>query len=196
LILVGKEAPDFELDGYFPVGKEVGTVRLRDLREKWVLLCFYPADFTFVCPTELKDLNDCYPNFKELEAEVFGISTDTIWSHKVWLEQEPLVKDLSFPLLSDHTGKVSRGYGVYDGEKGVSKRGLFLIDPDGILKVVYVTDNPVGRSAEESLRLLGPFRCVRENPGYVCPASWVKGKPTLKRGIEAAGKVSEQLNQK
>jgi peroxiredoxin (alkyl hydroperoxide reductase subunit C) len=193
VISVGKEAPDFELDGYFPVEREVRTVRLHDLRGRWVVLCFYPADFTFVCPTELKDLSDEYPSFQELEAEVFGISTDTVWSHKVWLEQEPLVRNLPFALLSDRTGAVSREYGVYDEEKGISKRGLFLIDPDGILKAVYVTDDPVGRSTEEILRLLSAFRYVRENPGYVCPASWAKGKPTLKPGIEAAGRVAEQL---
>jgi peroxiredoxin (alkyl hydroperoxide reductase subunit C) len=190
---VGKQAPEFSVPAYNPAKKDIETVSLAGQKGKWVVLCFYPADFTFVCPTELKDLNDKHAEFAKRDAVVLGASTDTVWSHKAWMEQEKIIEHLQYPLLADKTGAVARAYGVYNEEKGIAQRGLFIIDPDGVLKAAYVTDDPVGRSASEALRLLDGFIYVRKNPGFVCPASWEPGKGVLKPGIAAAGRVHEQM---
>lgn len=193
MVTVGKQAPEFAVDAYDPEKKDVRQVRLADLKGSWVVLCFYPADFTFVCPTELKDLNDKQAELAKRGCVVLGASTDTVWSHKAWIEQEKVIEHLKFPLLADKTGRVAQAYGVYNEEKGIAQRGLFIIDPDGVLKAAYVTDDPVGRSASEAVRLVDAFIYVRKNPGFVCPASWEPGKGVLKPGIQAAGRVHEQV---
>lgn len=191
---VGALAPDFETDAYYPNG-EVKKVKLSNLRGKWVVLFFYPADFTFVCPTELIDLADKYEELKELNTEVVGISIDTVFVHKVWQEVE-LSKmregGVPFPLASDLGGKIGQLYGVYDESLGLDLRGTFIIDPDGVLQSVEINNAPVGRNADELVRKIQAFQFVRATGGKeVCPAKWQPGKPTLKPGIEVAGKVYE-----
>lgn len=191
---VGALAPDFETDAYYPNG-EVKKVKLSNLRGKWVVLFFYPADFTFVCPTELIDLADKYEELKELNTEVVGISIDTVFVHKVWQEVE-LSKmregGVPFPLASDLGGKIGQLYGVYDESLGLDLRGTFIIDPDGVLQSVEINNAPVGRNADELVRKIQAFQFVRATGGKeVCPAKWQPGKPTLKPGIEIAGKVYE-----
>lgn len=191
---VGALAPDFETDAYYPNG-EVKKVKLSNLRGKWVVLFFYPADFTFVCPTELIDLADKYEELKELNTEVVGISIDTVFVHKVWQEVE-LSKmregGVPFPLASDLGGKIGQLYGVYDESLGLDLRGTFIIDPDGVLQSIEINNAPVGRNADELVRKIQAFQFVRATGGKeVCPAKWQPGKPTLKPGIEIAGKVYE-----
>jgi peroxiredoxin (alkyl hydroperoxide reductase subunit C) len=191
---VGGLAPDFETDAYFPNG-EIKKIRLSDYRGKWVILFFYPADFTFVCPTELLDVAEKHNEFKNLNTEIIGISIDTVFVHKVWQEVElskMIEGGVPFPLASDLAGKIGQLYGVYDEHLGLDLRGTVIIDPDGVIQSIEINNAPVGRNADELLRKLKAFQYVRATGGKeVCPAKWEPGKATLKPEIELAGKVYE-----
>ncbi len=191
---VGALAPDFETDAYFPNG-EIKKIKLSDYKGKWVVLVFYPADFTFVCPTELVDIAEKYNELKDLNTEVIGISIDTVFAHKVWQEVElsKMVEGgIPYPLASDLAGKIGQLYGVYDDHLGLDLRGTFIIDPDGVLQSVEINNAPVGRDADELIRKLKAFQHVRATGGKeVCPAKWKPGKKTLHPGIDLAGKVYE-----
>ena len=189
MLMVGKEVPDFEAQAYFPVDKIVEKVKLSDYRGQWVILCFYPADFTFVCPTEINAVARVYGELQKLEVEVLAVSTDTVFSHKVWHEESDLIKPVKFPMVADPKGEVSRMYEVYDEEEGAAVRGRFLIDPDGILRAVEVVYPNVGRNVKELLRQVKAFRYVREHSDEIAPAGWEPGKKTFKPGIDMAGKV-------
>ena len=193
---IGKPAPPFEMETYFPVKDEESKVRLEDYKGKWLILYFYPADFTFVCPTELKELGQQYSTIQELGGEVLAVSTDTVFTHRAWLETEKLLKDVKYPLAADHTGNVSIDYGVDDEDSNLSQRGAFIIDPDGILKIIYTVDTPIGRNSNEIVRLLRALKFVRENPERACPASWNEGAPTLEPSIKMVGHVYEALEGK
>lgn len=177
---VGKPAPDFTM----PVAratdtpKTVGTkVSLKDYRGKWLILFFYPLDFTFVCPTEITALSDRYDEFAELDADILGVSTDSVYSHLAWMntprEQHGIGK-INFPLASDITKEVSRDYGVLVEEEGVALRGLFIIDPDGILQYAVINNLNIGRSTDETLRVLQALQT-----GGLCPSDWKPGKELL-----------------
>lgn len=168
---------------------EIKKTRLNDYRGKWLILFFYPADFTFVCPTELAELADNYEEFKKLGAEVISISTDTVFVHKAWHDSSPAIKKINFPMAADPTGRLCRAFGVYIEEQGLSWRGTFIIDPDGIVKACEMHDNSIGRSAVELLRKLQAAQYVREHSGEVCPASWKPGAATLKPGLDLVGKI-------
>jgi len=183
---VGEPAPAFTVPAF--VDKEIKNISLKDYKGKWVILFFYPADFTFVCPTELEDLADHYEEFKKLNTEILSISVDTVWAHKVWKDISPKIKKVQFPMLSDNRRTVSEAYGVLDVKEGVAIRGRFIIDPDGVLVGMEVLNNNVGRSAAELLRQLKAFQHVREH-GDACPASWTEGQDTLKPGLDIAGKL-------
>ncbi len=189
MLMVGKEVPDFEAQAYFPQGGSVEKIKLSDYRGQWVVLCFYPADFTFVCPTEINSVARVYDELQKLNVEVLAISTDTVFSHKVWHESSELIKPVKFPMVSDPKGAVARLYEVYDEEEGVAVRGRFLIDPDGILRAVEVVYPNVGRNVKELIRQIKAFQYVRKNPDEIAPAGWEPGKKTFKPGIEIAGKV-------
>jgi len=158
-------------------GEEFGKASLADYRGKWLILFFYPMDFTFVCPTEITALSDAYEQFEELDTEILGVSTDSVYTHRAWInmprEDNGLGK-LNFPLAADLTHKVARDYGVLVEEKGVAQRGLFIIDPEGELKYQVVTDDNVGRSVEETLRVLQALQA-----GGLCPANWKPGMNML-----------------
>lgn len=156
---------------------------------KWVVLFFYPADFTFVCPTELEDVADHYAELQKLGVEVISVSTDTEWAHKVWADISPTIKKVKYPMLADPTGVVCRAYGVYIEEEGLAKRGRFIIDPDGVLKSMEVTDGPLGRNIEETLRQIKALQHMRAHPGVACPAKWATGAKTLTPGADLAGKI-------
>ena len=180
-------APQFEAKAYH-VDKEI-KLKLKDYKGKWVILFFYPADFTFVCPTELGDLADHYEEFKKLNTEILSVSTDTVFVHKGWHDHSEAIKKVKFPMLADPTGKLCREFGTYIEEEGISLRGTFLIDPDGVLKIIEIHDNSIGRSAKELLRKIQAAKFVRESHGEVCPASWEPGKKTLKPGLDLVGKI-------
>jgi len=189
MMSVGQPAPDFELNAYFPETGEVKKIKLSDYKGKWVVLCFYPADFTFICPTELRAMGKVYEQLKQMNTEVIAISTDTVYSHRAWFLTEKLIRGVKFPMASDPKGEVSRAYGVYDEQEGVAVRGRFIIDPDGIIRAFEVLYPNVGRNVKELIRQLQAFQYVREHPDEVCPAGWEPGKPTFKPGIDIAGEV-------
>jgi peroxiredoxin 2/4 len=168
---VGKPAPGFTLDAV--VGKEFKKVSLSDYRGKWVILFFYPLDFTFVCPTEIRGFNEHLKDFEKLNAVVLGASVDSKWSHKAWIERGDLGK-LQFPLLSDFSKKTARHYGILDEREGVALRGLFIIDDKGTLQYESVNNLSVGRSIDETLRILEALQT-----GELCPINWKPGQKTL-----------------
>ncbi|MEI7512228.1 MAG: peroxiredoxin [Candidatus Uhrbacteria bacterium] len=168
---VGKPAPDFTLEGYAS-DDSMKNYSLKDYKGKWVVLFFYPLDFTFICPTEITEYSTNSPAFSALNAVVFGASTDSCHSHKAWCEQT--LGKLAFPLLADMTHEVSRAYNVLIEEKGIALRGTFIIDPEGILRYALCHDNSVGRSTAETLRVLEGLQT-----GELCPASWKPGVKTL-----------------
>ncbi|MFA5517339.1 MAG: peroxiredoxin [Desulfuromonadales bacterium] len=170
MLQVGQLAPDFSMEGV--VGKEFKEVSLSDYRGRWVVLFFYPLDFTFVCPTEIIGFNEHYEAFVKMNAEVLGASVDSKFSHLAWIGRE--LGDLHYPLLSDITKEVARNYGILIEQQGISLRGLYIIDPNGILRYELVHDLGVGRSVEETLRVLEALQT-----GELCPINWRKGVQTL-----------------
>ena len=174
-VMVGKPSPDFRLEGVVGTepGKEFKTLALKDFRDKWLVFFFYPADFTFVCPTEIKGFNDNLDSFKRLNAEVVAVSTDSKWSHLAWIKRGDL-GNLRYPLLADFTKETASAYRVLDPAQGVALRGLFIIDPKGILQYQVIHNLDVGRSVEETLRVLEALQS-----GALCPLGWKPGQKTL-----------------
>lgn len=175
--MVGLEAPYFEMKIATGDGKDFGKVSLDDYKGKWLVMFFYPLDFTFVCPTEITAINRRLSDFNKLNAEVLGISTDSEHSHKAWInaaQDKGGLGKLSFPLASDMTQKVARDYGVLIEEEGIALRGLFIVDPEGILRYSVVHDLNVGRSVDETLRVLQALQS-----GGLCPIDWNPGDDTL-----------------
>lgn len=187
MININEKIPDFELEAF--QNQEIKKIKLSDYLGKWVVLIFYPADFTFVCPTELEDAASHYNEVKELQGEIMSISTDTAFVHKAWHDSSKAIGKVEFPMLADPTGNISRMFGTYIESEGLSLRGTFIIDPDGILKTIEIHDNNIGRSAKEMVRKLQAAKFVREHDGNVCPASWEPGEETLKPGIDLIGKI-------
>ncbi len=166
---VGEEAPGFEAEAL--VGKDFKVISSESYQGKWILLFFYPLDFTFVCPTELLELNKRYKEFEELNCQIIGASTDSVYSHQAWAKE---IGQFNFPILADMTKQISQDYGVLVAEKGIALRGAFLIDPDGVLQASIVHNLPVGRSIDELVRILKAFQT-----GELCPVGWKKGDKTL-----------------
>ena len=174
---IGQPTPDFNMASTRNIEKLNENVQLSDYRGKWVVLLFYPLDFTFVCPTELTTFSDRYDDFEAINAEVIGVSTDSVYSHRAWLQtarDKGGVEGLRYPLASDITGTVARDYGVLIEDKGIALRGLFVIDPEGILRYKVVHDLNIGRSAEETLRVIQALQT-----GGLCQAEWRPGQKTL-----------------
>ena len=190
---VDKKFPRFLLETYNPGKEAIEKIHSEEFHGKWLVLFFYPADFTFVCPTELLDMNRRQEDFDKLKAEVVAVSTDTVYTHKAWIEMEELLKGFKYLMAADHNGKFSRELGIYDEDNGMAQRATFIIDPEGILRAAYIVSDPIGRSAGEIVRMLKALKFVRENPGKVCPASWDEGSEAIEKGIKHAGKVYKQL---
>ncbi|KQQ31048.1 alkyl hydroperoxide reductase [Duganella sp. Leaf126] len=159
------------------------------LKGKWAVLMFYPADFTFVCPTELEDLAEQQPEFAKLGVDVYGVSTDTHFAHKAWHDTSDAIKKVNYPLIGDPTGKLSRNFEVMIEEEGLALRGTFVINPEGQIKVMEVHDNGIGRDATELLRKVKAAKYVAEHPGQVCPAKWTEGAATLTPSLDLVGKI-------
>ncbi|HYX40742.1 MAG TPA: peroxiredoxin [Pyrinomonadaceae bacterium] len=178
--MVGQPAPDFDMASTKNVEKLNENVRLSDYRGRWLVMVFYPLDFTFVCPTELTTFSDRYDDFESIGADVIGISTDSVFSHRAWLQtprDKGGVEGLRYPLASDQTRETSRAYGVLIENQGIALRGLFVIDPEGTLRYAVVHDLNVGRSAEETLRVIQALQT-----GGLCQAEWKPGQKTLSAG--------------
>lgn len=159
------------------------------LKGKWSVVFFYPADFTFVCPTELGDLADNYAQFKELGVEIYGVSTDTHFAHKAWHDTSDTIGKVAYPLIGDPTGTISRNFEVMIEEEGLALRGTFVINPEGQIKLCEVHDNGIGRDASELLRKVRAAQYVAAHPGEVCPAKWTPGAETLAPSLELVGKI-------
>ena len=185
-VKVGEAVPDFEFEVYQKGA--ITTRSLSSLRGKWVVLVFYPADFTFVCPTELEELAGLYPQFREHNAEVISVSTDTAYVHKAWHETSPQVAAVEYPMAADPSGKLAYAFGVLveggepelTSDEGLAQRGTFIVDPAGTLRAMEISDSAVGRSGAEALRKLEACQFVDTHKGQVCPASWQPGS----EGIE------------
>ncbi len=187
MVKVGEKIPDMQLQAY--QNDEIKDIKLSDFRGKWLVLAFYPADFTFVCPTELRDLASLYSRFAEEGAEIASVSTDTVFVHKAWHDTSPVIKNVSFPMIADPTGKLCREFGTYLEDEGVSLRATFIVDPDGVLISAEIHDNSIGRNAHEILRKLQAARYVSEHEGEVCPSNWVPGSETLHPSLDLVGKI-------
>jgi peroxiredoxin (alkyl hydroperoxide reductase subunit C) len=184
--LVTQKAPDFKAQAV--VNKEFKDVSLSDYKGKWVVLFFYPLDFTFVCPTEITAFSDRVEEFRKMNCEILGVSVDSKFSHLAWINTDRKaggLGELRYPLVADMTKSISRDYGVLIESAGHSLRGLFLINPDGVVKYAVVHDNSVGRNVDETLRVLQAFQHNAET-GEVCPANWTKGKDTIKPSVTAS----------
>jgi len=176
--LVLQKAPEFKMDAYDAKTGHYTVVNSEDYKGKWHVVCFYPADFTFVCPTEIAAMNAKYDEFQELGVEILAVSTDTKFSHKRFVETEPLLKGLKLTIGADTTGKVSRAFGVMIEDEGIALRGRFLINPDGVVVAQEVQAPSVGRNVNEFLRQVKAWKHATET-GEVCPANWRPGKKTL-----------------
>ncbi|MBK6007418.1 peroxiredoxin [Ramlibacter ginsenosidimutans] len=188
--LINSELPAFTATAYHN-GKFV-PVTEQNFKGKWSVVVFYPADFTFVCPTELGDLADNYAEFQKLGAEVYGVSTDTHFTHKAWHDTSDTIKKVQYPLVGDPSQQLARFFQVLitEGEDtGLALRGTFIIDPDGRIKTIEVHDNGIGRDAKETLRRLKAAQYVASHPGEVCPAKWEEGAQTLKPSLDLVGKI-------
>jgi peroxiredoxin 2/4 len=179
--LVGKPAPDFELEGF--LNGQFNNYKLSDFRKKWVLLLFYPLDFTFVCPTEVLNFSAAAEKFNKLNCQVFGISVDSVYVHKAWVdtkrEDGGLGGSLNYPLLSDLNKVTARDYGILMEDEGVALRGLFLISPEGVIMHSTINSLSVGRSVTEAMRVMKAFQFVSAHVGQVCPADCEEGKDAM-----------------
>lgn len=185
--IINREVPHLDVEIFH--NNEIKKVNLGDYRGKWLILFFYPADFTFVCPTELQEMAELYPQFQEMNAEVLSVSTDTAFVHKAWHDSSPAIGTVNYPMAADPTGTLCRMMGTYIEEEGLSYRASVLINPDGVVKAFEMHDNSIGRSAEELLRKLQAAQFVNQNPGKVCPAKWKPGSDTLTPGVDLVGKI-------
>ncbi len=184
--LIGKKINEFKATAY--QNGEFINVTSDNLRGKWSVVVFYPADFTFVCPTELEDLAEHYEKFKAEGCEVYSVSTDTHFVHKAWHDTSERIKKIQFPMVADPTGKISREFEVLVEEEGLALRGSFVLNPEGVVVAYEVHDMGIGREASELLRKLQAAKFVAEH-GEVCPAKWQPGKETLKPSIDLVGKL-------
>ncbi|MFA5830548.1 MAG: redoxin domain-containing protein [Candidatus Paceibacterota bacterium] len=188
---VGEKVPSYKLKTYQK--EDFKDIGLDEYRGKWLVLFFYPADFTFICPTELEEMAGKYEEFKKIGAEIVSVSTDTVFTHKAWHDTSEAIKKITFPMASDKDGELSRMFGTYiydGGDAGLSLRGTFIIDPEGIIRSVEINDNSIGRSAKELYRKLQAAKYVHDHGGkQVCPAGWEPGDETLTPGIDLVGKI-------
>jgi len=184
---INSKVPDFKAEAFHK--NEFKTITQANLEGKWSVFFFYPADFTFVCPTELEDLADHYAALQALGVEVYAVSTDTHFTHKAWHDASAAIRKIQYPMLGDPTGTLTRAFGVHIEEEGLAYRGTFLVNPEGKLKVAEIHDNGIGRNAEELLRKVQAAQYVATHDGEVCPAKWKPGAKTLIPGLELVGKL-------
>ncbi len=185
--IINSQVPAFSAQVYH--NETFRTVTEKDLEGKWSVFFFYPADFTFVCPTELGDVADKYDELQKMGVEVYSVSTDTHFTHKAWHDASETIKKIKYPMLADPTGHLSRAFGVYIEEEGLAYRGTFVVSPEGKVKIAEIHDNGIGRNAEELVRKIQAAQFVASHPGEVCPAKWKPGATTLKPSLSLVGKI-------
>ncbi|OZI12483.1 peroxiredoxin [Bacillaceae bacterium SAS-127] len=185
--LIGKEVQPFQASA-FQNGQFIDVTE-ENFKGKWSVVCFYPADFTFVCPTELEDLQNQYATLKELGVEVYSVSTDTHFTHKAWHDHSEAIGKIEYIMIGDPSQKISRNFDVLDEETGLADRGTFIIDPDGIVQALEINAGGIGRDASTLVGKIKAAQYVRNNPGEVCPAKWQEGGATLKPSLDLVGKI-------
>lgn len=184
--LVGKEMIAFSADAYR--NGEFIKVTSEDVKRKWAVFCFYPADFSFVCPTELGDLQEQYAELQSLGVEVYSVSTDTHFVHKAWHDDSDVVGTITYTMIGDPSHAISQGFDVL-GEDGLAQRGTFIVDPDGIIQMMEINADGIGRDASTLIDKVHAAQYVRQHPGEVCPAKWKEGEETLKPSLDLVGKI-------
>jgi NADH-dependent peroxiredoxin subunit C len=185
--LIGSSLKPFTTQAY-KEGKFV-EVSDQDVAGKWAVFFFYPADFTFVCPTELEDLADVYPTLQGMGVEVYSVSTDTHFSHKAWHDTSPAIGKINYYMLGDNGHTITNNFGVMREGAGLADRATFVVDPDGVIQIMEITSEGVGRNAQELLRKIKAAQYVRSHPGEVCPAKWEEGGETLAPSLDLVGKI-------
>ena len=185
--LINKTVPEFKANAFH--SGNIEEVTNESIKGKWSVFVFYPADFTFVCPTELSDLADNYEEFVKAGCEVYSVSCDTEFVHKAWAEASPSIAKIKYPMLADPAGILARAFDVMIEGKGQALRGSFVVDPDGVIKAYEINDTPIGRDAGELLRKVQAAQFVTKYGDQVCPAKWKPGKETLKPGLDLVGKI-------
>lgn len=185
--IINQIIPTFKAQAYH--NGDFKTITDQDVRGKWAIFLFYPADFTFVCPTELEDMQKHYKEIKQLDCEVYAVSCDTHFTHKAWHDTSPAIGALEYPMIGDPTATLARGFDVLIEEEGIALRGTFLVNPEGKIKVAEIHDNGIGRSAKDMVRRLKAARYVAAHDGEVCPAAWEEGDKTLKPSLDLIGKI-------
>ena len=185
--IINSRIPEFKVQAYH--NGEFKTITDKDTLGKWSVFFFYPADFTFVCPTELVDVAEKYEYLQSIGVEVYSVSTDSHFTHKAWHDTSESINKIKYPMLADHTGELSRAFGVLNEEDYLAYRGTFVANPEGIVKVLEVNDGPIGRNAAELVRKIEAAQFVAEHKDEVCPAKWTPGANTLKPGLNLVGKI-------
>jgi NADH-dependent peroxiredoxin subunit C len=185
--LIGKEILPFKAQAF--KNGEFVEVTDADLKGKWSVVVFYPADFTFVCPTELEDMQNQYETLKSLGAEVYSVSTDTHFVHKAWHDSSEAIGKITYTMIGDPSHQISRNFDVLIEEDGVADRGTFIIDPDGVVQALEINAGGIGRDASTVVNKIKAAQYVRNNPGEVCPAKWQEGGETLKPSLDLVGKI-------
>lgn len=185
--LIGKEVQQFTAQAY--KNGDFIEVTEASLKGQWSVVCFYPADFSFVCPTELEDLQDQYSTLKDLGVEVFSVSTDTHFVHKGWHDSSEKIGKITYAMIGDPSQAISRQFDVLNEESGLADRGTFIIDPDGVIQTVEINADGIGRDASTLVNKIKAAQYVRQNPGEVCPAKWEEGSETLTPSLDLVGKI-------
>ena len=185
--IINSKLPEFRVQAYH--NGEFKEVTNKDIEGKWAIFFFYPADFTFVCPTELEDLQSKQSQLQQMGVEVFSVSTDSHFVHKAWHDTSERIKKIEYPMLADPTGLLARAFGVMIEEDGMAYRGTFVVNPEGLVKIVEINDNNIGRNADELVRKVEAAQFVAAHPGNVCPAKWKQGAETLQPSIDLVGKL-------
>ncbi len=191
MLQVNEKFPEFHCKAYIPTTDKINdSFTNEDVAGKWCVYIFYPADFTFVCPTELEDAAAAYPLFQKLGCEIISVSVDTAFAHKAWHDNSEAIKKVQYPMLADVGGDLCYEVGALIEDEGLSLRATYIVDPDGVIKAIEMNDNSIGRNIDETLRKLQAAQFVRENKGVlVCPAKWKPGSNTLKPGVDLVGKI-------
>jgi len=185
--IINSQLPEFKVEAFH--NGAFKTITNQDVLGKWAVFFFYPADFSFVCPTELVDMAEKYDQLEAMGVEIYSVSTDSHYVHKAWHDTSESIRKIKYPMLADPTGYLSRSFGVMIEEDGMSYRGTFLINPEGKVKIAEIHDNGIGRDAAELLRKIEAAQFVATHDGEVCPAKWKKGQETLKPSIDLIGKI-------
>ena len=185
--LINTTVKPFNATAY--INGDFKTVSDADLKGKWSVVFFYPADFTFVCPTELSDLADHYEEFQKMGVEIYSVSTDTHFTHKAWHDSSETISKIKYPMIGDPTGAISRNFDVMIENDGLAERGTFVINPKGEIKIIELHDGGIGRDAGELLRKVQAAQYVEAHPNEVCPAKWTPGAATLTPSLDLVGKI-------